>query len=114
MNSNHSDKKNRFNFLPNESISDLSKFKANVAKMKIFVFHRVENIVEKGENIGKLIHKRQNFRLVQFEVFADDKKKCNPKIGICFAKDRKHCGDRRKCFFKLTAFADGKMMQLKN
>ena len=44
--------------LPNDTIFELSKFKAvaddkiNVAKMMIYVFDRAENIVGKGENAG--------------------------------------------------------------
>ena len=47
-----------FNSLPNNKILDWSKFKAfaddkiKVLKMMIFVFDRVENISEKGENAG--------------------------------------------------------------
>ena len=45
-----------FNSLPNDKILDWSKLKAfaddkiKVLRMMIFVFHRVENIVGKGEN----------------------------------------------------------------
>ena len=51
---------NPVNSLPNDKILAWSKFKAfaddkiNEAKMMIFVFHRVENIVRKGENAGYL------------------------------------------------------------
>ena len=43
--------------LPNDKMIDWSKFKAfqttiNVAKIAKFVFDRVENIAEKGENAG--------------------------------------------------------------
>ena len=44
--------------LPNDKILDWAKLKAladdtiKLAKMMIFVFDRVENIVEKGENAG--------------------------------------------------------------
>ena len=47
-----------FNSLPNDKISDLSKFKAyaddnsNVDKLLPFVFGRLENIVGRGENVG--------------------------------------------------------------
>ena len=46
------------NSLPNDKILDWSKFKAfadnkrKLAKMMVFVFDRVENIVGKGENAG--------------------------------------------------------------
>ena len=46
------------NSLPNDKILDVTKLKAfaddkiNVDKMMISVFHRVENIVEKGVNAG--------------------------------------------------------------
>ena len=45
-----------FNSLPHNNFFDLTKFKAfaddklNVAKVMIYVFDRVENIVGKGEN----------------------------------------------------------------
>ena len=45
-------------FLPKEIILDKSKFiafvgnKLKVSEMTIFVFDRVENIMEKGENVG--------------------------------------------------------------
>ena len=48
----------RFNSLPNNKILDWSKFKAfaddkiKFAKMIIFVFNTIENIVGKGENAG--------------------------------------------------------------
>ena len=48
----------RVNPLPNDKILDVTKLKAfadgklNVAKMTIFRFCRVENIVGKGENAG--------------------------------------------------------------
>ena len=47
-----------FNPLPDDKILDRSKLKAfaednlNVAKMMISLYHRVENIVGKGENAG--------------------------------------------------------------
>ena len=47
-----------FNPLPNEKILDMSRLKAftddkmNIAKMMIYVFDKVENIVGKGENAG--------------------------------------------------------------
>ena len=39
----------------------------------------------------------------KLKAFADDKKKCYSKIEICFVKDRKYCGKRRKCW--ITAFS---------
>ena len=47
-----------FNSLPNGKILNVTKLKAfadnklNIAKMKIFLFDRVENAVAKGENAG--------------------------------------------------------------
>ena len=47
-----------FNSLPNDKILDWSKLKAfadnnlYIALMMIYVFDRVENIVEKGKNAG--------------------------------------------------------------
>ena len=47
-----------FNTLPNNKILDVTKLKTfsddklNVAKMTISLFDRVENTVEKGENVG--------------------------------------------------------------
>ena len=46
------------NCLPNDKILDITEVKTfaddkiNVAQMMISVFHRVENIVRKGENAG--------------------------------------------------------------
>ena len=46
------------NSLPNDKISDLTKLKAfaedriDIAQVMISVFNRIENIVEKGENVG--------------------------------------------------------------
>ena len=46
------------NSIPNDKILDCSKLKAfakdkiNLAKMMIYVFDRIENIVGKGENAG--------------------------------------------------------------
>ena len=48
----------QFNSLPNDKVSDLSKYKAfaddnlGMSKMAEFVYDRVEKIVEKGENAG--------------------------------------------------------------
>ena len=47
-----------FNALPDDKILDLTKLKAfandklNIAKMTVFLYDRVENIVGKGENAG--------------------------------------------------------------
>ena len=49
---------NGINFIPNDKMIDLSKFKAfaddnlNVANKGKFVFDRIENVAEKGENAG--------------------------------------------------------------
>ena len=49
---------NKLNLLPNDEMLDSSKLKAfpdnkiDFAKVVIFVFDRVENIVAKGENAG--------------------------------------------------------------
>ena len=42
--------------------------------------------------------KRQNFRLVQIESICRLQNIYNPNIKMCFEKDRKHCGKRRKCW----------------
>ena len=39
----------------------------------------------------------------KLKAFADNKNKCGSKIEICFWKNRKHCGKRRKCW--LQAFS---------
>ena len=51
----------RVNSLPNDNILDVTKLKVlvdnklNVAIKTIFLFDRVENTVEQGENAGKLL-----------------------------------------------------------
>ena len=50
--------KEDFNSVPNNKILDLSKLRAfadnkiRLARMMVFVFDRIENIMEKGENAG--------------------------------------------------------------
>ena len=47
--------------------------------------------------------KRQIVRLLQIDVFADNKIHNIKKIDICVEKGRKHCRKRRKCW--LPAFS---------
>ena len=47
--------------------------------------------------LGKGLTKCQKFRLVQIQSFSRLQNKCDLQLEICFWKDRKHCGKRRKC-----------------
>ena len=55
--------------------------------------------------------KQQNFRPVHIESFCRRQHKCDVKIGLCFRKDKKHFGNRRKCY--LPALAPFSLMFLK-
>ena len=52
---------------------------------------------------NELSTKQQKLRLVQIETICRQQNKYDRKSEICFGKDIKHCGKRRKCW--LPAFS---------
>ena len=105
-----------FNSLPNNRVLGLSKFKTfadnkiNVAQMMISVFHRVENILGKGENAGY-----QHFLLFP-QCFQKASFLGSLKVRIMwqrvYMKFHKFAQDKKKMKFNFILHKTGKLIYL--